>query len=92
MRFPLAAILFVIAGFIFFFLWAVCSFVLTEVETALTPLIPLLSSDSQTMMNNQMTLITTGFGIFSALFFLVGILLVFFADSWRTDPEYYYYR
>ena len=90
MRFTIASLFFIIASFIFFAAWAFCSFLLDTVQDALVDNIGLLSSTSQTAATGQFDLIVSGFGIFAALFFIVGLLLTFVADSWRDDPEYYY--
>jgi len=90
MRFPLAAIFFTIAGFIFFAIFSVMTFLQESVADALTDHLGGLTASSQTSVTNTLTLIQTGFGVFAVVFFLVAVVLVFFIDSWRDDPEYYY--
>lgn len=90
MRFMIASIFFIVAGFIFFAFWAFTTFLMDSVDNALTPMLTLLSGTSQSAVSSTFNLIQTGFGIFAVLFFLVAILLAFFADSWRSDPETYY--
>jgi len=86
MRFTLASVFFLIAAFIFFIMWAVSSFVITEVGDALDD--TGLDSDYQGIK----TLLSTGFGIIAAIFFVCGILLIFVLDSLADEPEMYYRR
>jgi hypothetical protein len=87
MRFTLAALFFLIMSFIFFVSWAVSSYVLTEVDDALTPLATGFSSSN---FNDLVTLLPTAFGIICALFFITGILLIFVMDSLADEPEMYW--
>jgi len=87
MRFSLAALFFLIASFIFFVSWAVSSYVITEVDNALTP----LSTDFSTSnFADLVTLLPTAFGIMCALFFITGILMIFVLDSLADEPETYW--
>ena len=89
MRFPLAALGFIVASFIFFVAWAVSSYLINEIKDAMTP----YASDlSGTEYSSMLTLVPTAFGIICAIFFLVGILLLFVLDSLSDEPEYYYRR
>lgn len=85
MRFPLAALMFLIAAFIFFVLYAVGSLLLTEVSDALSPTATSEAAD-------LITLISTAFGIISVVFFVAGILLIFVLDSLQDEPEMYWRR
>lgn len=86
-RFPLAAIGFLIAAFIFFVFWAFTSLYLTTVVDALTPLAADLTDNTVT---GYLTLLPSAFGIICAIFFFVGIVLTFILDSLSDEPEYYY--
>jgi len=92
MRFPLAAVGFIIAGFLFLAFFGFSHLVLSEVDDALDPHISLLESESQTKMNNLISLVTTAFGIIGAIFFVVGIILIFLLESLGDEPEYFYRR
>jgi len=83
MRFPIAALLFIVASFIFFVVWAVSSFLLDSVADAL---IPFATSEA----TNIITLVQNAFGILAGLFFVTGILLFFFLDSTADEPELYW--
>ena len=87
MRFPLAALFFLITSFIFFVSWAVSSYIITAVDDTLTPLSTGFSTSS---FSNLVTLLPTAFGIICAIFFIVGILLVFVMDSLADEPEMYW--
>ena len=89
MRSPLAALFFIISGFIFFVCWAVSSFLLSTVGNALSPYAANLSGSGATEVIN---LLPTALGILCALFFIVGILLIFVLDSWSDEPERYWRR
>lgn len=83
MRFPIAALLFVIASFIFFVLYATGEKLLDSMVTALLPTAP---TEAAAIINN----IQTAFGIIAALFFCVGIILIFVLDSLADEEEYYW--
>jgi len=83
MRFPIAAVLFIVASFIFFVLWAVSSFLLDSVADAL---IPFATSEA----TNIITLIQNAFGIIAGLFLVTGVILFFFLDSIADEPELYW--
>ena len=88
MRFTLASVFFIIAAFVFFICWAVSSYTITEIGDALS------DSDSgfPASYQNIKTLLPTAFGIIAAIFFVVGILLIFVLDSLGDEPEMYYRR
>ena len=92
MRFPLAALFFVISGFIFFVCWAVASFLMTTVSDAMTPFASNLSTAGAAGTINTISLLSTAFGILCALFFIIGIVLIFVLDSWSDEPEMYWRR
>ena len=87
MRFPLAAMFFVIVGFIFFAIWAVSSYLINTVKDTMTPLASDLGSSSY---SNLLTLLPTAFGIICVLFFVVGIVLFFVLDATAEEPEMYW--
>lgn len=87
MRFPLAALYFVIASFIFFVLWAVSSLLLSEVASVMQPFASKLSTDNY---SNMLGMLPWAFGIICAIFFVTGIILVFVLDSLGDEPEMYY--
>lgn len=87
MRFPLAAMFFLITAFIFFCFWAFSSFLLDAVVTAMTPLASDLAEPSYT---NLLTLLPWAFGIICVLFLVAGIVVVFFLEATADEPEYYY--
>ena len=87
MRFPLAALFFLIMSFIFFASWAVSSYLLSAVGDALTPLSAgFMASD----LGQYITLLPTAFGVICALFFIIGVLLIFVLDSLADEPEMYW--
>ncbi|GAG92265.1 unnamed protein product [marine sediment metagenome] len=87
MRFPIAALFFVIACFIFFVLWAVTSLLINEVRNAMAPLASQLGSDSY---NNMLSTLPWAFGVICAIFFVMAIIVVFILDALGDEPEYYY--
>lgn len=89
MRFPLAALLFLVASFIFFIIWAVCAYMLSAVSDAMNPLSSMLSAEGATSFTGMLDLLSVAFGIISVIFFVAGILLFFFLESVSDEPEYY---
>lgn len=87
MRFPTAALYFVITCFIFFVLWAVSSLLIDEVRNAMQPLASQLSTDNY---SNMLSMLPWAFGIICAVFFVSAIFVVFVLDSLSDEPEYYY--
>jgi len=79
-------VFFLIAAFIFFVMWAVSSFVIDEFDTALDDIDTDLPSD----YHDLKSLISSAFGILCAIFFVVGILLIFLLDALADEPEMYY--
>ena len=87
MRFPLAALYLVIAGFMFLAFFGVGSLLLSEMEEALEA-----NDDGlDNQFNFQTDLIISGFGLISAILFLLSFL-VFVIESLSDEPEYYYRR
>ena len=86
MRFTLASVFFLIGAFIFFIMWAVSSFVITEVGDGLD------DTGFPSEYQNIKTLLSTGFGILCAVFFVCGLLLVFVLDALADEPEMYWRR
>lgn len=89
MRFPIAAIMFLAAAFIFFIIWAVMSFFLSTVYDTLSPLATFSATDNAAYLND-LSSIQFAFGILCVIFLIVGIILIFFLESWSEEPEYYY--
>lgn len=89
MRFPTAALFFVIACFIFFVLWAVSSFMIGATVDVMQPLADNLGSSEY---NNMLNMLPWAFGIICAIFFVSAILVVFVLESLSDEPEYYDYR
>ena len=88
MRFPVVALYFIIAAFIFFVLFAVSSLLINETLDAMDDYVTGLDA----RYNEQINLISTAFGIISAIFFVTGIVAIFVLDSLSDDPELYYRR
>jgi len=89
MRFPTAALFFVIACFIFFVLWAVSSFLIAETVDVMSPLADKLETDNY---RNMLNTLSWAFGIICAIFFVSAILVTFILESLSDEPEYYEYR
>ena len=87
MRFPIAALLFIVLSFIFGIMWAVTSLLVNTVEDAMLPYASELATSDA---SNIITLLPWAFGIICAIFFVTGILLIFVLDSIADEPEYYY--
>jgi len=87
MRFPLAALFFIVIGFIFFVIYAVSSYLINTVKDTMTPLADSLGSASY---NNLLAVIPYAFGIICVLFFVVGIILFFVLDATAEEPEMYW--
>ena len=89
MRFPTAALFFVIACFIFFVLWAVSSYFIGATVDVMSPLAEDLSTDSY---RDLLGLLPWAFGIICAIFFVTAIIIIFVLESLSDEPEYYEYR
>jgi len=86
MRFPVAALFFICAGFIFLATFAVGSLLIDEIDTAFDNEKPNLDSS----FTDTLTLLKDAFGIISAIFLVTGVLLAFILQSLSDEPEYYY--
>ena len=82
MRFPIAALFFVIGCFIFFVYWVFGSLLTDTIRNALP------SSNADYIVN----MIPWAFGIICAIFFVSAIIIVFVLESLSDEPEYYYRR
>ena len=89
MRFPSAALLFIIACFIFFVLWAVSSYMLGATVDVMSPLAERLETDNY---GNMLGILQWAFGIICAIFFVSAIIAIFVLESLSDEPEYYEYR
>jgi len=92
-RATLAAIFFIISGFIFFVFWAVSTFIISTFYDTMEP----IGKDQITgWMNpeymNIINQLQPAFGVICALFFLVGILLLFAMRALASEDEYYYVK
>lgn len=83
MRFSLASLFFIIAGFIFLALWGFFSFLHEQIFDALTPTAP-------TEAIGIFTLLGDAFGVLCAIFFITGIVLFFVLDSLADEAEMYW--
>ena len=88
MRFPIVAVLFIIAVFGFFIGYAISSLLLDEVGSALAPLAEELNSAE---LNEELNLIPFAFGIICSIS-LILICVIFFLQSTADEPEYYWRR
>jgi len=87
MRFPRAALVFLVTAFVFFFMWAVSSRLITEFDTAISP----YDSGYDSTYQDINSIIPTAFGIVSAIMFVM-VVIVFIIDSLGEEYEYYPYR
>jgi len=84
MNYVVSAVFFLVASFIFAICWAVTSFMLDEIATAMGGFAAGMPAA------DTISLLSWAFGIFCVLFLLVGIVLIFILESMRDEPEYYY--
>ena len=87
MRFPIAALFFLVSSFIFGVCWAVSAYLISIVHGGMAPLAERLGS---TPYDNMLGFLPWAFGIICAIFFITGILMIFLLDSLSEEPEYYY--
>ena len=85
MKFPVAALFLIIAGFMFLAFFGVGSLLLSEMDDALDP----TGLDGQ--FSYEVDIIITAFGVISAIL-LVMAVVVFVVESMSDEPEYYYRR
>lgn len=90
MRFPAAALGFLVVSFIFLAAFGVNSLILSSMNDAFYPIDDSMPSDYTDIVD----LLNTALPVLSALFFIIGILLVFALESLSDEPEdyYQYYR
>lgn len=88
MRFPLAAVLFIVGSFIFFTFAGVSYYLMSTIDTAIDSLSPGYDATFQAIVD----LLPTAFGVIAILFFVVGLLLIFVLESLSDEPEMYYRR
>jgi hypothetical protein len=90
MKFPIAAIMFLVASFIFFILYVVMTFLLSTVYGVLSPLGSSFSVADNASYMSDISTVQFAFGFICVLFLIVGIILIFVLESWSDEPEYYY--
>ena len=88
MRFPIVALYFLIASFIFFVMFGVTSLLLSETLDAMDNYV----DDLPAKYDEQINLINSAFGIIASIFFVTGIVLIFVLDSLSDDPDIFYRR
>ena len=86
MRWAIVAVLFIVAAFGFFIGYAVSSYLISNVKDALDPYADELSD---TTYKNELTLISSAFGIICAIGFTL-MIAVFVMDSLSDEPETYW--
>jgi len=82
MRWSIASIVFVVASFAFFMIYAIISKLLYEIRTALETTCGFNESILSSLQNVFM--------IFGIIFFVTGIVFRFVADSLSDEPELYW--
>ena len=87
MRFPVAALFLVIAGFMFLAFFGVGSLLLSEMKEALEA----NDDDLDSQFNYEVDIILAAFGVIGAIM-LVMAVVVFVVESLSDEPEYYYRR
>lgn len=90
LRFPIAALFFLIVSFIFFVIWLIMTYMLSVFNDNLSPLGSSLSVAHNASFQNILVQVNMAFGVICVLFFVMGIILVFVLESWSDEPEYYY--
>lgn len=88
MRFPRAAIFFMIGAFVFLMMFAVSSRMITEFQNAVDPYDDNLGATYEEEKN----LIPYAFGIVAAILFIFGVIIVFFVNALGEEYEYYSYN
>ena len=88
MRFPTIALYFLVASFIFFVIFAATSVLVSETLDAMDD----YTDGIDARYSEEINLLSTAFGIISAIFFVTGIVAIFVLDSLSDDPELYYRR
>jgi len=86
LRFPVAAIMFLVGAFIFFIFFATTSLMQTSILEGLDP----YDDDLDPMYHEEISLLSKAFAVIAAIFFVSGLLLIFVLDSISEEPEYYW--
>ena len=84
MRFPRAAIIFLVTAFVFMFMWGVSTRMITEFRDAVDPFDDNLGST----YDDEVSIIPVAFGVISAFMFVM-VVVVFFLDALGEEYEYY---
>ena len=82
MRWSIASIVFIAISFVFFAMYAILSKLLSEIRTALETTCGFNDAILPSLQN--------AFMIFGIIFFVVGIVVRFVADSLSDEPELYW--
>ena len=85
MRFPLAALFLVVAGFMFLAFFGVGSFLLSSMDDALDP------STVDAQFSYEVDIIIAAFGVIAAIMLVLAVV-VFVMDSLSDEPEMYWRR
>lgn len=87
MRFPVAALLLVVFGFIFLAVFGMGSFLLEETGDALVE----RSEGLDPQFGYQISIITNAFGIIGCIMIVLGVV-AFVVESFSDEPEMYWRR
>lgn len=87
MKFPLAALGFLVGSFILFCFFVFSALLVGETSDAIRPLAVDLG---ETSFINMIDILPTILGILCAIFFVTGLLLYFILESLSDESEYYY--
>ena len=91
MKFPLAAVFFLVFSFIFFISWVISTYLVNSVKDALAgPAAETMNSVALYHYNDLLTILPVALGFLCVLFFIFGIILLFVLESWSDEPEYFY--
>lgn len=88
MRWPIAALFFLVGSFIFFVFFVGTGLLVDTTYDAMDA----QSDNVDSRFSSLIDTIQLAFGIICALFFVTGLVLIFVLDSLREDPESYYRR
>ena len=83
MRFPVAALFLVVAGFMFLAFFGVGSLLLSSMDDALDP------STVDAQFSYEVDIIIAAFGVIAAIMLVLAVV-VFVMDSLSDEPEYYW--
>lgn len=84
MRFPRAALIFLVSGFVFFSMYAVSNLLMTEFSDAVAPFDSGYDSTYQDLKSS----LPDAFGLISVIMFVM-VIIVFILDSLGEEYEYY---